>query len=87
VEYVRKQILRQTDQEIIDIDEQIEDEIKKGIIPDPNSVDPITGEPLPTEGDDITGMGEMPTEMDMEQDTKSIDMEKQMNKDVKKAEI
>ena len=28
-EYVRKKILRQTDEEIIEIDEQIEDEIKK----------------------------------------------------------
>ena len=49
-EYVRKKILRQTDSEIIEIDEQIEDEIKKGIIPDPSQVDPITGEPLPPEG-------------------------------------
>ena len=34
-EYVRKKILRQTDAEIIEIDEQIEQEIKDGIIPDP----------------------------------------------------
>jgi hypothetical protein len=86
-EYVRKKVLRQSDQEIIEIDEQIEDEIKKGIIPDPNSVDPITGEPLPTEGEDITGMGEMPTEMDMEQDTSSVDIGRQVKKDLKKAEI
>jgi hypothetical protein len=51
-EYVRRKILRQTDSEIIEIDQQIKFEIKKGIIPDPNSVDPITGEPLPVpEGD------------------------------------
>ena len=49
-EYVRKRILRQTDQEIIEIDEQIEDEIKKGIIPDPSTIDPITGQPLPQPG-------------------------------------
>jgi hypothetical protein len=36
-EYVRKKILRQTDSEIIEIDEQIEDEIQKGILPDPNA--------------------------------------------------
>jgi hypothetical protein len=31
---------------------KIKSEIKKGIIPDPNSIDPITGEPLPLpEGD------------------------------------
>jgi len=35
-EYLRKKILRQTDTEIIEIDSQIEDEIKKGILPDPN---------------------------------------------------
>jgi len=49
-EYVRKRILRQTDQEIIEIDTQIEDEIKKGIIPDPSTIDPITGQPLPQPG-------------------------------------
>ena len=36
--------LRQTDQEIIEIDAQIVDEIQKGILPDPNAVDPVTGE-------------------------------------------
>ena len=45
--YVRSKILRQTDSEIIEIDKQIKSEIKKGIIPDPSAVDPITGEPLP----------------------------------------
>ncbi len=29
---------------------QIEDEIEKGILPDPAALDPITGEPLPIEG-------------------------------------
>jgi len=38
-EYVRRKVLRQTDSEIIEIDEQIEKEIKEGIIPDPNSID------------------------------------------------
>jgi len=46
-EYVRRKVLRQTDSEIIEIDKQIKSEIKKGIIPDPSAVDPITGEPLP----------------------------------------
>jgi hypothetical protein len=64
-EWVRKKVLRQTDSEIIEMDEQIEQEIKDGIIPDPNSVDPITGEPLPQEGD--TGMmGDIPAEPDLE---------------------
>ena len=59
-EYVRKRVLRQTDGEIIDIDEQIEDEIAKGILPDPSQVDPITGEPLPQEGEG-GDLGQVPT--------------------------
>ena len=61
-EYVRKKILRQTDAEIIEIDEQIQQEIEAGIIPDPNAVDPITGEPLPAEGEggDMGMMGDVP---------------------------
>jgi hypothetical protein len=51
-EYVRRKVLRQTDSEIIEIDGQIKSEIKKGIIPDPALVDPITGEPLPPPGGD-----------------------------------
>ena len=64
-EWVRKKVLRQTDGEIIEMNEQIEQEIKDGIIPDPNSIDPITGEPLPPEGE--TGMmGDVPAEPDLE---------------------
>ena len=59
-EYVRKRVLRQTDGEIIEIDEQIEQEIRDGIIPDPNSVDPITGEPLPDAGGEM--LGDVPME-------------------------
>ena len=39
-DYVRRKILRQTDQEIIDQDKQIEYEIENGIIPDPNAPPP-----------------------------------------------
>ena len=35
-EYVRRQVLRQRDQEIVEIDAQIEEEIARGVIPDPN---------------------------------------------------
>jgi len=35
-EYVRRKVLRQKDTEILEIDAQIEDEIERGIIPDPN---------------------------------------------------
>ena len=46
-DYVRRKILRQTDEEIIDQDKMISKEIKEGIIPDPNvPVDPATGMPL-----------------------------------------
>jgi hypothetical protein len=63
-DFIRKRILRQTDAEILEIDNQIEQEIKDGIIPDPNSIDPITGEPLP--GDDGGMMGDIPMEPDLE---------------------
>jgi len=93
-EYVRKRVLRQTDSEIIEIDMQIEDEIAKGIIPDPSQVDPITGEPLPQAGEgsgmegmgqDAMGMGEVPTEEDI--DAQAAEVDAQVQKDVKKAEI
>jgi len=58
-EFVRKRVLRQTDQEIEEIDMQIEDEIQKGIIPNPAETDPITGEPLPQEGGG--DLGQVPT--------------------------
>jgi len=46
-DYLRRKILRQTDQEIIEQDALIEKEIKAGIIPDPSiAVDPETGLPL-----------------------------------------
>ena len=61
-EYVRKRVLRQTDSEIEEIDFQIDDEIEKGILPDPSQVDPTTGEPL---GDGMS-MGEVPMDPDME---------------------
>ena len=94
-EYVRKRILRQTDSEIIEIDTQIQDEIKKGIIPDPNAVDPITGEALPPEGQEMgagdlgqnpmSDMGQVPTEPDLEAQSAQFDSD--LKKDSKKAEI
>ena len=63
-QWVRKKILRQTDSEIIEMDEQIEQEIADGIIPDPNSVDPITGEPLPGGGQD--NLGDVPLEPEID---------------------
>jgi len=79
VDYVRRKVLKQTDAEIKEIDEQIEREIKDGIIPDPNSIDPITGEPLP-DGDML---GDVPMEPDLETDNVTTDLKK----DTKLAEI
>jgi hypothetical protein len=46
-DYIRRKILRQTDQDIIDQDKIIKKEIKTGVIPDPNApIDPETGQPL-----------------------------------------
>ena len=81
-EFVRKRILRQTDQEIEEIDMQIEEEIKNGILPDPSQVDPITGEPLPQEGGDL---GEVPQDDNLDAQGQVTDSEYQ--KDTKSAEI
>jgi hypothetical protein len=65
-EYVRKKVLRQTDGEIIEIDNQIVDEIKKGILPDPNAPVDEMGNPLPPEGapdtQDQGPLGQVPEE-------------------------
>jgi|APGre2960657373_1045057.scaffolds.fasta_scaffold00359_14 hypothetical protein len=53
-DYVRRKILRQTDEEIIEQDKIIKKEIKDGVIPDPSiPVDPTTGLPL---GPETAGM-------------------------------
>ena len=79
-EFARKKVLRQTEQEIIEIDQQIKKEIEDGTIPDPAAVDPVTGEPLGMEGDPNT-MGELPSEPEV------APTQKQMGADIKKAEI
>ena len=79
--YVRTKVLRQTDQEIEEQDEIIKKEIKDGVIPDPNMVDPITGQPLEGGGD----LGNVPVEPDLESDGAVADA--QFQKDVKSAEI
>ena len=53
-DWVRRKILRQTDEEIIEQDKLIKKEIAAGIIPDPNApIDPATGQPMPTGGEDL----------------------------------
>jgi len=63
-DYVRRKILRQTDQEIIEQDKLIDDEIKKGIIPDPATIDPQTGLPFDTGGGADLGAPVMEPEID-----------------------
>ena len=48
-DYIRRKILRQTDIEILEQDKLIENEIKNGVIPDPATIDPATGQPLEPE--------------------------------------
>jgi hypothetical protein len=59
-DYVRRKILRQTDEEIIEQDKIIKKEIKDGIIPDPNvPIDPNTGLPLqPGQPDSTMDLGQ-----------------------------
>jgi len=83
VDYVRRKILRQTDTEMQEIDMQIEKEIAAGIIPDPNSVDSITGEPLPG-GDEL--LGDIPVDEDPD-DTAGKLTDADLQKDTKTAEI
>jgi len=64
VEYLRRKVLHQTDEEIIEIDQQIEKEILSGILPDPNAPVDEMGNPIPQ--DATGGMGEIP--MDDEAD-------------------
>ena len=81
--YVRTKVLRQTDQEIDELDEQIKQEIKDGTIPDPNAIDPITGQPLEGGGLDL---GQTPTDEDPD-DAASKLTDAEFQKDIKSAEI
>jgi hypothetical protein len=80
-DYLRRKVLRQTDQEIVEQDLIIKKEIEDGIIPDPNAlIDPNTGQPM-----DPNAMGQMPAgpesmnlgapimEPDLAQDSKAVE--------------
>ena len=56
-QYVRTKVLKQTEDEIIEIDGQIDKEIEEGILPDPTAMmDPETGMPLdPLAGQSMMG--------------------------------
>jgi len=70
--WVRSKVLRQTDGEMVEMDEQIEQEIKDGIIPDPSAIDPITGEPLP-QGGEQGMMGDVPMEPEIDGSPTEVD--------------
>jgi Bacteriophage T4-like portal protein (Gp20) len=60
VDFVRRRILKQTDADIVEIDQQIAAERESGIIPPP--MDPTTGLPVGQEpAPDQSAMGEVPT--------------------------
>jgi hypothetical protein len=64
-DYVRRNILRQTDEEILEQDALIKKEIAAGIIPDPNApIDPETGAPLDSSADMDLGKPQMEPEVD-----------------------
>ena len=67
-DYVRRKILRQTDEEIIEQDKLIEQEIKDGVIPDPATIDPTTG--MPFQDPNAVGGGDLGAPM-MEPDLES----------------
>ena len=72
-DYVRRNILKQTDQEIVEQDMIIKKEIESGIIPDPNApIDPETGLPIdttqPVAGNNINGSsGKVPVDAEMDE--------------------
>jgi hypothetical protein len=81
-DYVRRKILRQTDQEIVDENKLMKEEIKDGLYPDPKLMPPIgpDGQPM------IPGMnGQMLGQVPMEPDMGSSN--KDMNINSKAAEI
>jgi len=80
-DYIRRKILHQTDEEIIEQDEIIKKEIKDGIIPDPNSmqIDPMTGQPIPMPmdgGPDQMNLGQPVMEPDLRSQEKSVEVPK-----------
>ena len=82
VDYVRRKILHQTDQEIIDQNALITKEIEDGTIPDPAmmSVDPATGQPMQqpmgggSGGSASMNLGQPIMEPDLKSQEKSVEM-------------
>jgi hypothetical protein len=65
-DYVRRKILRQTDQEIVDEDQIMKKEIEEGKYPDPKLVPPIGADGMPmVPGSNGQMMGQVPMEPDL----------------------
>jgi hypothetical protein len=80
-DYVRRKILRQTDQEIVEQDAIIKKEIEDGVIPDPSQmqIDPMTGQPIPMPMDAGTAgmdLGQPVMEPDLESQSKTVEVPK-----------
>jgi len=75
-DYLRRKILRQTDQEIIEEDALIKKEIKNGIIPDPSiPVDPNTGLPI-DQSQPSTDLGQPVNEPEVDASVVDVDATK-----------
>jgi len=72
--YVREKVLRQSDTLMKEIDEQIEKEIKDGIIPDPASIDPMTGMPIQNTSGGMD-LGQPMMEPDLEKQGKATEVQ------------
>jgi hypothetical protein len=75
-DYVRRKILRQTDQEIVDQNALISKEIEDGTIPDPAmmTVDPTTGQPMPMGGAAAMDLGQPVMEPDLKNQEKAVEV-------------
>jgi len=76
-DYLRRKVLRQTDQEIVEQDMLIKKEIKEGIIPDPSQmqVDPETGQPIQADPASMD-LGKPVTEPDLGSVEKTVEIPK-----------
>ena len=76
-DYLRRRVLRQTDQEIIEQDMLIKKEIEEGIIPDPSQmqIDPETGQPVPMDAAPMD-LGKPVMEPDLGSQEKTVELPK-----------
>jgi hypothetical protein len=75
-DYLRRKVLRQTDQEIVEQDMLIKKEIEEGIIPDPSQmqIDPATGQPI--QGAEAMNLGQPVMEPDLGPEEKTVEIPK-----------